>query len=132
MDLFDIELMADYRSSWKGRQMEGRKSKMKVKSEKKRKNFRLLPLTGVPEKLDSYTDSPPLSSRYTPHIVVSHPGVRTLPQPQLCNDIIHLWQKQRDTYITYNICLSQHTEIDITSGPNEDNMQNTFYRLSMG
>lgn len=47
-------------------------------------------LTWVPEKLDSDTDSPPLSSRHTPHIVVSHPGVCTLSQPQLCNDIIHL------------------------------------------
>lgn len=50
-------------------------------------------LTRVPEELDGDTDSPPLASRNAPHIVVSHPGVRALPQPQLCDDIVHLWRE---------------------------------------
>lgn len=54
---------------------------------------RLSSLTRVPEELDGDADSPPLSSRDAPHVVVSHPGVSALPQPQLCDDVVHLRQE---------------------------------------
>lgn len=52
-------------------------------------------LTGVPEQLDRYTDSPPLSSGDAPHVVVPHPGVGALPKPQLGYDVIHLPQNKQ-------------------------------------
>lgn len=90
------------------------------------------PLTRVPEKLDCYTDSPPLSSGNSPHKVVSHPGVSTLSQPQLCDDVVHLWQETANPPVTYNICLPQHTEEDtaIISGPRKDYMQNVWFIMS--
>lgn len=58
-------------------------------------------LTGVPQKLDGDADPPPLSSRNSPHVVVAHPGVGTLPQPQLCDDVIHLPEQTARTHLTW-------------------------------
>ncbi|TNN64316.1 hypothetical protein EYF80_025446 [Liparis tanakae] len=42
------------------------------------------------QKLNSDADSPPLPSRNSSDVIVSHPSVSALSQPQLCDDIIHL------------------------------------------
>lgn len=65
--------------------------------------FTFMFLTGVPEKLHGYTDSPSLSSRNPPHIVIAHPGVCTLTQSQLSDDIIHLWQTTSRICVIRNI-----------------------------
>jgi len=52
----------------------------------------VVPLTRVPEQLDSDAHPPPLPPRHAPHKAVTNPGVGTLAQPQLSYDIINLRQ----------------------------------------